>query len=77
MSNRQDTLDTLDTGDAPALKRALINRLIYSIGKDPLETQERDWFNALAYVVRDLVTVRWMDSTRQYYLQDANQINPR
>ncbi len=74
MSNRQDTLGTLDTGDASALKQALINRLIYSIGKDPLETQERDWFHALAYVVRDLVTVRWMDSTRQYYLQDAKRV---
>lgn len=74
MTTQRDNLDTLNPGDTSALKRALINRLIYSIGKDPLETRERDWFHALAYVVRDLVTIRWMDSTRQYYLQDAKRV---
>ncbi|MGI9212511.1 MAG: glycogen/starch/alpha-glucan phosphorylase [Methylococcaceae bacterium] len=74
MTAQRDTLDTLNPKDVPALERALINRLIYSIGKDPLETQERDWFHALAYVVRDLVTVRWMESMRQYYLQDAKRV---
>ncbi len=74
MTAQRDNLDTLNPKDTSALKRALINRLIYSIGKDPLETRERDWFHALAYVVRDLVTVRWMESMRQYYLQDAKRV---
>jgi len=42
MTTQRDNLDTLNPGDTSALKRALINRLIYSIGKDPLETRERD-----------------------------------
>jgi starch phosphorylase len=74
MALPSDVYETLDPKDIPALKRALINRLIYSIGKDPVETQERDWFFALAYVVRDLLTLRWMESMRQYYLQDAKRI---
>jgi len=74
MSLPQDLYETLDPKDIPALKRALINRLIYSIGKDPVETQERDWFFALAYVVRDLLTQRWMESMRRYYLQDAKRV---
>jgi starch phosphorylase len=56
------------------LKRALVNRLIYSIGKDPIDTQERDWFYALAHVVRDQLTLRWLESMRQYYLQDAKRV---
>jgi starch phosphorylase len=74
MALPSDVYETLDPKDIPALKRALINRLIYSIGKDPVETQERDWFFALAYVVRDLLTLRWMESMRQYYLQDAKRV---
>jgi starch phosphorylase len=56
------------------LKSALVNRLIYSIGKDPIDTQERDWFLALAHVVRDQLTLRWMESMRRYYLQDAKRV---
>jgi len=74
MTLPSDVYETLDPKDIPSLKRALINRLIYSIGKDPVETQERDWFFALAYVVRDLLTLRWMESMRRYYLQDAKRV---
>ncbi|SMF94580.1 starch phosphorylase [Methylomagnum ishizawai] len=56
------------------LKTALVNRLIYSIGKDPIDTHERDWFFALAHVVRDQITLRWMESMRQYYLSDAKRV---
>ena len=48
----QETYDAPDTHDVPALKRALFNRLMYTIGKDPIECGERDWFFALAYVIR-------------------------
>lgn len=64
----------LDSRDISALKSALVNRLIYSIGKDPISTQERDWFFSLAHVVRDLLTVKWMESMRSYYLQDAKRV---
>lgn len=74
MAAPSDLYETLDPGDISSLKRALVNRLIYSIGKDPVETQERDWFFALAYVVRDLLTLRWMESMRRYYLQDAKRV---
>ncbi|WP_077730422.1 glycogen/starch/alpha-glucan phosphorylase [Methylocaldum sp. 14B] len=74
MTVSQDLYELLNPKDIPSLKRALVNRLIYSIGKDPVETQERDWFFALAYVVRDLLTLRWMESMRRYYLQDAKRV---
>ncbi|HYE35560.1 glycogen/starch/alpha-glucan phosphorylase [Methylocaldum sp.] len=74
MTVPHDSYETLNPKDIPSLKRALVNRLIYSIGKDPVETQERDWFFALAYVVRDLLTLRWMESMRRYYLQDAKRV---
>jgi len=39
--------ESLDFKDVGSLKHALVNRLIFTIGKDPLETQPRDWFLAL------------------------------
>ncbi|NJD06719.1 MAG: glycogen/starch/alpha-glucan phosphorylase [Methylococcaceae bacterium] len=60
--------------DVAALKQSLVNRLIYSIGKDPLETSDRDWFFALAYIVRDCITQCWMDSMRRYYLGDVKRV---
>jgi starch phosphorylase len=70
----REAYGALNPKDIPALKRALVNRLIYSIGKDPIDTQERDWFVALAHVVRGLLTVKWMESMRSYYLQDAKRV---
>jgi starch phosphorylase len=74
MTTDRDAYGALNPKDIPALKRALVNRLIYSIGKDPVDTQERDWFVALAHVVRGLLTVKWMESMRDYYLQDAKRV---
>jgi starch phosphorylase len=74
MTVLRDVYETLEPKNISSLERALVNRLIYSIGKDPVETQERDWFFALAHVVRDLLTVRWMESMRRYYLQDAKRV---
>jgi starch phosphorylase len=74
MTAYRDAYGVLDSKDTPAIERALVNRLIYSIGKDPLDTQERDWFLALAHVVRDQLTVKWMESMRNYYLQDAKRV---
>lgn len=74
MTVTSDIYEISNPKDIPSLRRALVNRLIYSIGKDPVETNERDWFFALAYVVRDLLTLRWMESMRRYYLQDAKRV---
>ena len=56
------------------LEKAIVNHLIYLLGKDPVDTHQRDWFEALARVVRDLLTTQWMESMRSYYLQDAKRV---
>ncbi|MFZ4701318.1 MAG: glycogen/starch/alpha-glucan phosphorylase, partial [Candidatus Methylumidiphilus sp.] len=74
MPSQRDLLNEVDPTDVEALKRALVNRLIYSIGKDPLETSNRDWFLALAQVVRDRMTLRWMETMRGYYLGNVKRV---
>ncbi|MFN3920246.1 MAG: glycogen/starch/alpha-glucan phosphorylase [Methylohalobius sp.] len=62
------------SGEIHSIKQALINHLIYSLGKDPVEARERDWFLALAYTVRDRLTLRWMETQRRYYLKSAKRL---
>ncbi len=50
--------------DVAALRRSIIAKLAYSVGKDPVAASDRDWFVATALAVRDRVIERWMTSTR-------------
>ena len=60
--------------DAASIKRSLTNRLVYSVGKDGRTAKDRDWFHALAYVVRDRLIERWMETMRRYYRDDAKRV---
>src|SRR3989337_1777042 len=57
-----------------ALRKSLANRLIYSMGKDPLTATMRDWFNTTAYAVRERLIGRWMETMRSYYRSDAKRV---
>src|SRR5574342_806985 len=60
--------------DRASLKRSLSNRLIYSIGKDPITATHRDWFHTTAYAVRERLIERWMETMRSYYRSDTKRI---
>jgi glycogen phosphorylase len=60
--------------DAASLKRSLANRLIYSLGKDPITATMRDWLHATAYAVRERLIERWMETMRSYYRSDAKRV---
>ena len=75
MTTEEDSYGAiLDERNVAGLERALVNRLMYLLGKDPVDTTQQDWFQALAYVVRELLTTHWMESMRSYYLQDAKRL---
>ena len=44
--------------DVETLKRALVNRLTYTVGKDHYTATPRDWLHSLTYVVRDRLAER-------------------
>ncbi len=56
------------------MKNALVNHLIYSVGKDPEHAVPRDWCVALSLAVRDRVVDHWMESTRRTYDRDAKRV---
>lgn len=60
--------------DVGALRRSITNRLTYSLGKDPLTATNRDWYHALAYVVRDRLIERWTETMRGFYLTDTKRV---
>ncbi|HMN86698.1 MAG TPA: glycogen/starch/alpha-glucan phosphorylase, partial [Bauldia sp.] len=60
--------------DADTLKAEIIDKLAYSIGKDPIVAKPHDWLAATMLVVRDRVIDRWMDSTRGAYRTGAKRV---
>jgi starch phosphorylase len=65
-------------GDNPlspeALREAVLAKLTYSVGKDPVAASQRDWFLAVAFATRDIIVDRWMNSTRDTYQDDRKRV---
>ncbi len=60
--------------DVASVKHSLANRLQYSTGKDAYTATDYDWYNVTAYVVRDRLIERWMETMRSYYREDAKRV---
>ncbi|MCF8199515.1 MAG: glycogen/starch/alpha-glucan phosphorylase [Sulfuritalea sp.] len=60
--------------DAESIRRSLYNRLIYTVGKDPITATDRDWFYAAAAVARERIIERWMETMRSYYVEDRKRV---
>ena len=48
-----------------ALQAEILERLIYSVGKDPIVARPHDWLRATILAVRDRIMDRWMESSRE------------
>src|SRR5512147_273201 len=77
-NNKNNTLSGFEYSkrgqDREALKHSLSNRLIYSMGKDPITATHRDWFHTTAYAVRERLIERWMETMRSYYQSDSKRV---
>ncbi len=60
--------------DSKSLKHSLANRLEYSAGKDLYTATSRDWYHVAAWVLRDRLMERWMETMRSYYTEDAKRV---
>ncbi len=59
---------------AEALRRSIVNHLVYTVAKDQYTATDRDFFHALVLAVRDRLIERWMETMRRYYEQDAKRV---
>ena len=53
--------------DREGLRKALLGKLVYSVGKDPEHATHHDWFMATALALRDRMVDVWMATTREIY----------
>ena len=60
--------------DANSIKESIASHLTYSVGKDSITATDRDWFFTAAYVARDRMIDRWMETMRGYYVSDAKRV---
>jgi len=60
--------------DAASIKQSFLDRLTYSVAKDSITATDRDWFFTAAYVARDRMIDRWMETMRCYYDNDVKRI---
>ncbi len=63
-----DDATRLPPADAvAAFRKSVLERLTYTVGKDPDHARDHDWFVATAFSVRDQIVNHWMDATRKTY----------
>jgi len=56
------------------LKRSILKRLVYSVGKDTDFAVPHDWLVALTLAVRQRLMDRWMATTKHVYETDAKRV---
>jgi len=56
------------------LKRSILKRLVYSVGKDTEYAVPHDWLVALTLAVRQRLMDRWMATTKRVYDTDAKRV---
>ncbi len=57
-----------------AVRDAIVEKLKYAVGKNPIAASTHDWFLATAFAVRDMIVDRWMDSTTETYQRDEKRV---
>ncbi len=57
-----------------ALREAILEKLKYAVGKNPIAASTHDWFVATALAVRDVIVDNWMVSTTQTYDTDEKRV---
>ena len=60
--------------DVEGVKKAIVYKLIFLIGRSPKEASQRDWLNATLHAVRDLVTEGWITTARQSRAEETRRI---
>ncbi len=60
--------------DVSSIKRSFLEHLTYSVGKDSITATDRDWFFTAAFVARDRMIDRWMETMRGYYISDVKRV---
>lgn len=70
--SRDDFLLKYD--DAEALKGLLVTYMVHSVGKDPAYATRYDWFYALSFLLRGILSERYINTARSEFANDTRRI---
>jgi starch phosphorylase len=73
-SQPNETQEEVRTYTAEELRAAVLAKLKYSVGKDPVAASQRDWFLSVATATRDIVVARWIESTNRVYKEQNKRV---
>jgi starch phosphorylase len=74
LERARDLPNSRTATDPDTLKRAFADHLQYSVGTDEHTATALDRYHAVAYVVRDRMMRRWIQTQRAYYREDAKRV---
>ncbi len=60
--------------DVDTAKQTLVNTMIHSVGRDPRRATRRDWFFALAEILRGVLTERSIRTARTHSKKDVKRV---
>ena len=66
-SSEPNATDEVRAYTAEELKSAVLDKLKFVVGKDPIAASQRDWFLSVAAATRDIVVDRWIHTTNHVY----------
>ncbi len=64
----------IDVSSPAAIKHALISTLVHDVGKDPASALTRDWFYALAFLLRGILSERRIATKRRQESTKARRV---
>src|SRR5690606_13436659 len=60
--------------DVESLRNEILEKLTYSVGKDPIVARNNDWLTATILTVRDRVIDQWMESSRDTWRTSKKRV---
>jgi starch phosphorylase len=70
----RDAADEVRAYTADELKAAVLAKLKFTVGKNPLAASQRDWFLSVAAATRDIVVERWIEATDRSYREKRKRV---
>jgi starch phosphorylase len=67
-------VDEVRAYTADELKAAVLAKLKFAVGKDPVAASQRDWFLSVAAATRDIVVERWIAATNRTYEERRKRV---
>lgn len=74
VKKNRDTEKTGNRSEVESLKKLIKNHIVSTLAKDPSMATKYDFYNAVAYAIRDRLIERWMKTQRTYYNSEAKRV---